>query len=477
MDQSVTERIAERCAALSYTDLAPLDVDAAKRCILDYLAAATAGYRINEPFNHALYRIASMGQDRPESTVLMYGAQLSSADAAFMNGALAHGADMDDGYRTAQGHPGACVLPAVLALAQTNGAKGRDVLTAIAVGYEMYARLGTAINPYHARCGFHTTGTVGTVAAAAAAAKILHMDAQKTLNSICLGCMQAAGLLEVVEHGQQAKPLNTARAAQAGVMSALWAQAGAVAPETALDGNQGFLNAFSENRAQAIRDLSAFGDPLLVSNGYFKPYPSCRHTHGAIDLAIALRSENEFSIENIESVTVFLYGHGIRVTGNIVEPRNAEEAKFCLRYTIGVALACGSFSLQHLDVENTLTPQIRRLMKLVQIERDDVLEDKQLGIRGARIRISMKNGHVFEDRVMRPRGENPNPLTWEELTAKLSECAGRRLTSEQQRHIVSLVREMEQLQVIDPLLAWMKDSEIDESKRSVPDADKRKSLR
>ena len=118
-----------------------------KLVLLDYLASAMAGYKINRIFNDALWGVVSDMGGKKESRVLFQGARLPAPLAALMNAAYGHGADLDDGNRTAQGHPGVGTIPAVLALAEAHGLSGRDVIVAIVAGYDIFVRMATALNP------------------------------------------------------------------------------------------------------------------------------------------------------------------------------------------------------------------------------------------------------------------------------------------------------------------------------------------
>lgn len=469
MDCSILKSMAQFCADLAYDDLTDTDKQAVKRCVLDYLAASVAGFSVNKTFSDALFRVMSGMGGIEESTVMFYRRRLPAANAAFMNGVLSHGADMDDGFRTAQGHPGASIISAAFALAEREKTAADAFFPAVAAGYEVFAKLGTAVNPYHALSGFHSTGTVGTVAAAAAAGRMLNLPPQRMLHAIGFGCMQAAGLLEVVENGQQSKPINTGRAAQSGVLSALWAEAGACAPTSILEGKKGFLNAFSENAAASCEELH-FKFPLSVDNGYFKAYPACRHTHGAIDLALDARAYIR-STKEIQRIIVSLYPIGIRVAGGSRCPADAEQAKFSLRYTVAAALYYGRFSLEELNVSRCLNEEILRLQALIEICEDTSLEDKRRNVRGAGLAIIGHDGVLLYDgRKDRPYGENPDPIPWSGLVAKLDQCAGSLLDEERKGQIVRSIEHLESGRTAVNLLSLMQtDSQGAQKTISCPD--------
>src|SRR5680860_513760 len=109
----------------------------------------------------------------PESLILGTSERVDAEHAAFANGVSGHVLELDDGNRFAMGHPGVVVVPVVLALGEAIHATGQDAVAAIVAGYEMFVRLGSAMNPSHYNRGFHTTGTIGTLAATAAAARLL----------------------------------------------------------------------------------------------------------------------------------------------------------------------------------------------------------------------------------------------------------------------------------------------------------------
>ena len=81
---------------------------------------------------------------------------VSAANAALVNGANTHGLDFDDGHTNGSAHPSGVVFPAVLAAAEQYGAGPREVVAAVVAGYDVMARLASAMHPVTARRGYHT---------------------------------------------------------------------------------------------------------------------------------------------------------------------------------------------------------------------------------------------------------------------------------------------------------------------------------
>ena len=91
----------------------------------------------------------------------------SPQDSALYNGALAHAIDYDDVTHPAYAHPGASIVPTILATAHFERVSGAEALSAYIVGIEMVSKLGRTLNTAHYKNGWHASATFGTMGAAA----------------------------------------------------------------------------------------------------------------------------------------------------------------------------------------------------------------------------------------------------------------------------------------------------------------------
>lgn len=450
MDKRPTDLLSGYIHKLRFEDLPKDVVESAKLFLLDYLASAMAGYKINRIFNEALWSVVGGMGGKKESSVFFRKAKLPAPNAALLNAATGHGADMDDGNRTAQGHPGVAVIPVALSLAEAHRLTGRDAILAMVVGYDIFVRLATAMNPSHLSRGFHTTGTVGTIAAGGAAAKALNLNLDKVRNTLSFAALQAAGLLEVAESGQMAKPLHPAKAAFGGILSARLAEAGAEGPREPLEGRKGFIKAFTDHVDLDLL-LKDLGKDFRIASCYVKLYPACRHTHAAIDAASNLRSSGLPSPDLLEKVKVHVYPAAINLTGTIYEPRSEDEAKFSLAYTVATALTKGNFTLQDLDVAKSFDRETRGLVSKIEIISDPLLENRAANIRGARVELVMKNGTTRQVEVKLPKGEPEVPVTFEDIEVKMASCAGAVFPEERLKAIARTVKKLDRLKNINSL--------------------------
>jgi 2-methylcitrate dehydratase PrpD len=447
----ITGLLSQYVKDLKYENLPTAVVEYTKLLVLDYLASAIAGYKVNKTFNTAVLDVIGGMGGTPESTVIFGGGRLPASNAAFINAVFGHGADLDDGHRRAQGHPGVTTIPAVLALAEAHGKTGKDVIAAIVAGYEVYVRLSSAIMPSHFLRGFHGTGTIGAVAAGAAAAKTLELSEEEVQRAISLAAVQASGLFEVSESGQMTKPINAGNAVRTGIISALLARTGCDAPKHPLEGNKGFLNAFTDKVDWDIL-TKELGKVHLITTCYIKTYPGCRHLHGAVDCALELREDGVPSSDEIAGINIHTYPAGIKVVGNILEPVNEDEAKFSMTYATATALLTGKYTLEDLYAARNMNDDVRTMIRKIKIFSEPDLENRAANIRGTRVEMSLKDGTMRTGSVTLPKGDPEVPLEEGDMREKLRFCADGLYNGEIQQSLYDKVMKLDKVEDLGELL-------------------------
>ena len=407
---------AELATDLFQIELKERDREQLRTLIIDFFAAAYAGYKQNRAFNQAVEKAVFPQGGAEESSVMFQSKRYPVRLAAFMNAVYGHGAELDDGNKKAAGHAGVHLIPAVFALADRLGSSNDDVLLALATGYEAYIRISSAAQPGLVARGFHSTGMAGTLACAAACARLYQLDAQGIEDAIALATTMTGGLLSYGDSRPAIKPLNPGKAAENGVFAAMLAHAGVQGPTESLEGQNGWFHAVTDEVHEAFLKGS---DHLLLHDCYFKLYPSCRHTHCGIDSAIALHEK--VKSEDIQEVRVNIYPNAIKLAG-IKIPRDQDETKFSIQYTLACALLYGSYGIADMDPPK-LTPDVLGMIEKTKLIADPSMEDRSKGIRGTRVEIVLKNGDKVEETVLVPRGDPEKPLARKDIIHKLSVCA------------------------------------------------------
>ena len=330
---AVTAALAEQSARLDY-DQVPEEIRAVVRqCLLDWFAVTLAGAR--EDLSRMIAAEAAREGGAAAATLVGHGARAPALMAALVNGTTSHALDYDDVHLSYVGHPTAVILPALLALAEAEGASGRDLVAAFAAGYETLCRIGVLVAPGHYALGFHATATVGSFGAAAGCARLLRLDPARTAMAFGIAGTQAAGLKSMF--GTMCKPLHAGKAAQNGLLAARLAARGFSSRPDVLECAQGF----AATHGPDYHPDAALADPptgWYLRGNLFKYHAACYLTHAPIECALAIAARPGFAAERVRDAVLHI-DRGADKVCNIAQPRTGLEAKFSLRQTVAMALA------------------------------------------------------------------------------------------------------------------------------------------
>jgi 2-methylcitrate dehydratase PrpD len=398
-----------------------------RRYLVDWLGSTLGGGELHPP---TLLRgvVESLG-GAPQATVLATGARTSAPLAALANAAAAHVLEMDDLDRASISHPGAPVIAAALAVAERDGLDGDALLDAIAVGYEVCIRVGEALGPSHYE-HWHTTGTAGTLGAAAAAARLAHLDETGVLRALGSAGTMAAGLWEFLADGAMSKQLHPGKAAHDGVLAALLGAAGFTAATRILEGPKGVLAAMSDapDATRLVDGLAALdarsaAAPWRIEGVSFKVHASCRHTHPAVDAALALRERAGLRPDDVESMHVRIYSQGLALLEG-VEPTTPYAAKFSLSFCVAAALIHGDLAPARFTDESILDARTLALAERITFAPDPALDAPYPREWPSIVTVRTRDGRTIEERVDHPAGDPQAPLTNAAIAVKFAALAG-----------------------------------------------------
>ena len=384
----ITLELAGRAAALRHDEL-PLDVRQwARHCVLDWLGVTLAGGR--EALSQILVAETVEQGGAPMARLIGHAAVVPTQQAALVNGAASHALDYDDVNMTMGGHPTVAVLPAVLALAEANGADGAALIAGFVAGYETLCRVGVLVAPGHYARGFHATATVGSFGAAAGCANLLGLDAAATATALGIAGTQAAGLKAMF--GTMCKPLHAGKAAQNGVLAASLAARGFSSRADVLECEQGFARTQSPD----FNAAAALAEPPRgwhVRDTLFKYHAACYLTHAPIECARELRRREAVDPAAIRDVVVRIDAGAAKVC-HIPAPRTGLEAKFSLRLTSAMALAgVDTARLDSYSEALAAEPALVALRERVSVE-----FQRQWPHTLAEMRVTLDDGRVVEAR-------------------------------------------------------------------------------
>jgi 2-methylcitrate dehydratase PrpD len=420
---------------------------------MDCVASAIAGAR--EPVTAAaLNLLAENGGGDGKATILAHRARAGASSAAFVNGTMAHACDFDDVSEPMCGHPTAPALPAILAVAETRGRSGREVLVALAAAIEVMTKLGRIAGFQLFQSGWHATATLGVFGAAAGAAKVLGLNAEKIAIAIGIAASRASGIRANI--GSMVKPLHSGFAARDGVEAALLAEGGATASAFALDGPTGFLSTFTPKHGVPAEIVGLLGNPFdLTDPGIvFKKYPSCWDTHSGVEAVLALRKEHGLKSENVKSIHCTL-APGMGADLVYPDPKTPLQGKFSMEFCSAVALARGHLSLAEFDQHVVDDPAVRRLIAITKITYDPKLAspNPKSFCAAAQVDIELEDGRMLSKTVTQMRGHPKNPMSPAEFEEKFTSCAGSILGDERIREAMRMISVFDTLPDIRPFMA------------------------
>lgn len=341
----------------------------ARMALLDILGATLAGTLTPVSRITAEFAVETWLGD--EATVLLRGQRASAVGAAFANGYAANGIDIDDCALYTKGHPGAQIFPTALALAESLGLGGAEMLTSLVIGYEVAhraARIWHATHDVYQACG-----AWGAVTCAAVAAHLLRLPEEQTQQALGIAEYHAPNLpmMRDIDHPAMVKH-GIGWGAMTGILSA----------QLASRGFSGIPTLFGFER---IRDwVSDIGRNYIMAEGMaWKRYACCAWIHAALKGAENLVNEHSFQAEDIAHIQVETFHEAVRL--GVELPTTTEEAQFNMAWPLAALLTDGEVGPEQMLVSamDSRPAKTRNLAQRIEVvETEELNELYRLAVRG-----------------------------------------------------------------------------------------------
>lgn len=454
----VTRRLAEYAIGLNYESLPQEVVKQAKRAVLDLLGCAIGGYG-SEASQIVLRFIKEIG-GTPESTVIGNGMITSCLNAVLANGVMGRYLDFNDCYRVivkgakGQGSHPCELIPAALALGERHHSSGKEVITAIVLGYEISARFVEGVEVPMEKRGW-SADTRGPYVMPVVAGKILGLNHDQMTNAIgisgshnmVLGILDAPG-----EEYSMTKNLRFPRTAHGGIMAALLAQKGFTGPVRVIEGNRGFVQAVMGGHYD-VNKLDQGGEHFKIMDVEFKSFCSTRAMQGHLSATMSLIKQYNIKPEDVEQIRIWAGARDVEHTGDEAKryPKNKESADHSSYYCTARLFMDRMLGPGQYTPEKLQDPRVRELSDKIIFEADHDLDQGLGGIS----EITTKKGNIYKRRVDYPEGHPNNPMTDEELKRKFNALASEYMTEPQMREVIDTVNRLEELDDIGSLMKTM----------------------
>jgi 2-methylcitrate dehydratase PrpD len=440
--QNITKALCEFVTAFKFEMLEPRMVNKIKELVLDQIGVAAGAARdaeSSEPFLGAV--VALQGSSvAGGSTVFTKGRTFLLQFAGFLNAAYVHTFDFDDTNAEAILHPGASVVPAVLAQGELANCDGQAHITAFAVAYEVSCRIGRGLGVGSYERGFHNTGTVGIFGAIAGIAKVKGLSTKQVEDAFGLAGSFASGSMQFLDNGSWNKRLHPALAVHNAFVAVAMAEAGVLGSSRPLEGKHGLFHSYSTS-ASLDRVTEKLGSEWAFASTAIKPFPACRMTHTSIEMVPELSELRKHTA--VKRIRVELSPGCWNIVGvpaaNKIHPQCIVDAQFSIYYQIAVCWLYGT-GLQWKAYEKLSDEGVNALTDRIEAVANDDLITLE-----ARIRVEWEDGHTAERSMVYSLGENENPLSKEGVHVKFLGLVEHVYGDKGSREIIKVLEDLENL--------------------------------
>lgn len=419
---TAVERLAAFAERASFEQLSSEAREQLKLRVLDALGCAIGALGA-EPMLAVRAHTEELG-GAPLCT-LIGGGRSAPDRATFHNGALVRYLDFNDSY-FAPGetcHPSDNLAP-VLAAAELAGGSGRDLLTALAVAYQVQCRLSDQA-PVRAKGFDHTVQ--GAYAAAAGAAKALGLDTAGIANAVAIAG-SSLNALRVTRTGALShwKGLAYPATALGAVHAVLLASRGISGPREVFEGNKGF----QETIVGPFEIAWERENLERVMRTFLKRFDAEIHAQSALEALLELRGEYALDPAQVERVELEVFQVAYDIIGGgeegtKTEVRTKEEADHSLPYLLAVALLDGQVLPEQFLPERIAATDVQALLRRVAVRPASDLSARFPAEHPCRLRIVLRDGRSLLAEKRGYLGFRTRPMSWDDVAAKFERLAAR----------------------------------------------------
>jgi 2-methylcitrate dehydratase PrpD len=443
-----TEELARFTASLKYDDIPAPVREQCKDVLLDTLACALAGHAGEE--TGQVSRFAASLATSSESTVIG-GGSLSLAGATLLNGYLITAVTMCDIHRSTLTHVTPEVVPPALLIAERDNKSGRDLLVALAAGFEATTRIGVASDYPAVRArGYHGPGVFGPFGAAAAAGRLIGLSAEAMARAFGLAGSQAGGTFAA--WGTPTVKFHQCRGALSGLMAALLAEQDFLATREFLTHKDGGLfNTFSNGGKpeEVTKDL---GKRWELDQIALRLWPSASSIQGMNTALFDALEEKPFKLKDIRSAKIRLAPTVFNLHGKLSKYKAKFDALISAHYTAAIIIQDHVLTLDQFTPERYDDPAIRKAAaELIDVQPDESLKDVQ-----ATVDIELTDGTRISKRCEFPSGSYENRLTRAQIETKLRTYAKGRISASAADRIIAGVANLENLGSVRELMQMLR---------------------
>jgi 2-methylcitrate dehydratase len=450
--KTISQQWAEYAVNLTFEDLSPEAISAAKMFLYDSFGCALGGSK-TEDFHILEETFREIG-GRGECSVIGSNLKTDVRSASLINGLAIRALDYNDVYwKQDPSHP-SDLLPAAFCVGEREKRSGKDLLVAIVLAYELEMRMMEAAFPGVRELGLHHA-TLTQFVSPVVAGKMLGLNAEQITNAIGIGASHNV-TLGAVTAGTLTMMKNTVdpMATEAGVFAALIAQKGYKGTTPIFEGREGLFESVGEDWKPEVLTECLDSKKFKIVDCSIKPFPSEALTHAPISAVLDLVIEQDLSPESIELIEIATLRRAAEILADekkyIIDSR--ETADHSLPYCIAAAVVRRKLTPNEFSSESLKNEQILATVPKVKAVLEPSFESRFPAEQPCRVVISLKNGEKLTKERAYPKGDPRDQLSTAELKQKFGVLADGILDKAQCEMIYDAVYNVENVEDIGDLM-------------------------
>ncbi|HJX78828.1 MmgE/PrpD family protein [Glutamicibacter sp.] len=352
MPKSIIDQLVDHALDTSIDNFDAEDIMAAKMRLIDAWGCMVSGAG-GDGIEAVLNVVRPLGS-APQASLAASHEKLALPYAAMINSLQTRNFDFEvcgpepEGSNAGKmvGHVGSSTEPVAFNVGEFMHSSGKELLEAVVIGGDIAARFSVG-NTFNFNADFEVCGTSNAFGSTVVAARLLGLDKDQLRNAFGILLNLMAGSYQSLWDGVPTFKLPGAMAAYNGIFAAQLSKSGLVGVRDAIESRLGFLHLYAP-APQPDSIVADLGETFYV-RGQHKMHPSCYGNHNAIDCAIQLRNEHNFSYEDIDEVYVDVLPTRIDHFLNQHPTADDEQPKFLfsIPYSVATTLLRGRPELAH----------------------------------------------------------------------------------------------------------------------------------
>ncbi len=451
--------IAEWVCSLKYEHLSPAAIQAAKLFWFDSIGCALGGSQQDDAKILLKHYRAMSGRedgDKRDATAFVSGFKTNPVDAAFLNGHMIRAMDYNDIYWKADPCHPSDLIAAPLALCESEGLSGKDLILATIVAYEIEMRFCEIGRPGVREYGWHHA-TLSAFAAPVAAGRVLNLTPEQMVSAIGISASRTF-CPGAVTAGKLTNMKNTVDpwAGRMGAESALLAREGFSGPEHIIDGKEGLFAVFHHVQYKgqpATFDAEALVADLPDANKShyrildcgMKSFPIEALSHSPLTAMMKTVKGHNIRAGDVKEIKVEVIARAADILGDPhkYRPNSKETADHSLPYCMAVGLVDGMVTPLQFREERVLDKSLIPIMDKVKVVANEEFEALFPKFQPSRVTITTNSGKSHSTRVDVPKGDPRDSMTEDEIAVKFTALGGDVIGKDQCKRLQSFIMNLE----------------------------------